>query len=178
MSAADKKQVDDLVAEIKAEFPDFKLVPKDESGFMKFLAVVTKLWCPDFMTNYATAVGSTVYHPRGWTDWSMYEILRHERVHMRDHKKWKVLYGLSYVFALPVVVTVRAVWEFRAYCESMKVTWERQGKKLNSDGSPKVLDRDLDWVIENFTGPGYFWMFPFPKTLKKAFLKASKSWVA
>jgi hypothetical protein len=40
------------------------------------------------------------------------------------------------------------------------------------------LERDIDWVVEQFTGGGYLFMFPFPKTLRKAFLKASLKWVA
>jgi hypothetical protein len=165
-----------LIDEMRAEFPDFKLVPKDESKFMKFLAVVTKPWCPDFMTSYATAVGATVYHPRDWSDWSMYEVLRHERIHIRDHKKWKLLYSLSYLFTLPVVVTMRAFWEFRAYCETLKVAWERRGKPRDAFGNP-VVYRDIEWAVSQFTGAGYLFMFPFPKTLRGAFLKASRKWV-
>jgi hypothetical protein len=167
-----------LVGDIKAEFPSFELVPKDESKLMKFLAALLKPFVPDFMKNFATTIGCTVYYPRNWPLTTMYEVLRHERVHMRDSKKWGSVYYLTYLLLpLPFVVSGRAYWEFRGYTETLKMDWEWSGKPLDATGWPVLDEATLDWVVSQFTSSSYLWMFPFPKTLKKRFKLASMKWV-
>jgi hypothetical protein len=39
--------------------------------------------------------------------------LRHEAVHLRDARRFPVLFELSYLAALPAVFTARAWWEWR-----------------------------------------------------------------
>lgn len=169
----------DLLADIKTEFPSFKLMRKEDSKFMKTLAVLVKPFCPDFQQSFGTTIGKTVYYPSHWDDSTLYEVLRHERVHMRDSDKWGPLYYLTYVLLpLPFIISGRAYWEFRGYCETLKVLWEFHGKPVGTDGLPVLWRRDLDWVVEQFTGPSYLFMLPMPKLLRRAFERASAGWNA
>jgi len=59
----------------------------------------------------------------------------------------------------------------------VKVTWENCGRRVDSQGHPIIDPRDMEWTIDEFKGANYLFMFPFPKTLRKAFLKASLKWV-
>jgi hypothetical protein len=146
---------------------------------MKLLSVLVKPFNPDFQTRFGTTIGMTVYYPSSWGEATLYEVLKHERIHMRDSKKWKALYYLTYtLFPLPFILSGRAYWEFRGYCETLKVFWERQGSRVDAAGAPVLWYKDVDWVIGQFTGPGYLFMFPFPWILRKAFKKASLKWVA
>jgi hypothetical protein len=170
-------KLNDLLADIKTEFPSFKLVRKEDSLFMKVLGVVTFPFCPSFMQRFGTTIGKTVYYPPKWSDQTLYEVLRHERVHIRDSDKWGLLYYLTYLLLpLPFVVSGRAYWEFRGYCETLKADWETQGKQM-AGNEPLIRERDLNWVIGQFMGPSYFFMFPFRQTLDKAFRKAALKWV-
>ncbi len=166
-----------LIADMKTETAGFKLVEKGSSKFMRALSWLM-FFSKGFMKDYTTTIGKTVYMPQSIIGtYTGYEVLRHERIHILDAKKWCLLMPLSYIFLLPSVVTMRAYWEFRGYSESLKVAWETAGKPRNPDGSPWMNPSNVEWAIRQFTGPDYLWMFPFPKTLRRAFAEASKSWV-
>lgn len=154
-----------IVKDIQDEFPNFKLIPKQQSKLMLafFYLSLAFLWCPKFMTGFTSVLGTRCYMPERQIGTDVgYLILRHERVHMRDYAKWGPLFFLSYIF-LPIGPSFRAYWEFKAYKESMLVAYETVG----------VIP---DWLLEHyaaqFTGSTYLWMFPFPKTIRKLLEKA------
>jgi hypothetical protein len=151
---------DDYAIALQAEFPKFKLVEKETSGLMKFLNFFAKLWMPTFLTNVTTVMGNTVYMPKALigTD-SGYVILRHEAVHMRDFKKWWLLQPISY-FILPAGPSFKAVWEFRAYKETLRV-WHELGWRTD--------DAAIDWLVSQFTTRTYLWMWPFKASLTQRF---------
>jgi hypothetical protein len=156
----------DFVEEIKAEFPKFEIIEKQNSPLMKFIYTITlmRFWNPFFMTAYITTMFGKVYMPRNLIGTlTGYEVLRHERIHLRDAARWPVLFELSYIFfPLPIVFTMRAYWEFRGYCESLVVENEVFGC---------VYKESIDFYVEQFTGKFYLWMFPFPKYLHSRFMK-------
>ena len=83
----------DTVAEIRKEFPNFKLVWKQDSRFMRliafFLRCITFGLQSTFQTHYITTIGCTVYVPDSWrtcSDLARTITLRHERVHMRQRR--------------------------------------------------------------------------------------------
>lgn len=136
------------------EFPKFKVVAKDNSKFMRFLA---KLLWPinrEFMDGYITTIGYTVYMPRDlFNTPEGTDTLRHELVHVRQYDRFKLWFMVSYlIFPLPVIFTMRAYWEYQAYKESLRATHERFGS---------LGDADIEWVVEQFTSSAYGWMFPF-----------------
>ena len=155
-----------LVHAIKIEFPDFVVIPKLQSKFMWacYYLSLMPLWNPHFMSRFITVAFGKVYMPEELigTDIGA-DVLRHELVHLRDAKRWKILFYLSYVlFPLPAVFTMRAYWEFRGYCESIRAERDRYGV---------VYSESLNYYVSLFTGPSYLWMCPFPKFVMRKFVE-------
>ncbi len=157
------QDVESLIAEIQGEFPDFKLARKADSLLMKFFDVLLKVITfgrnRDFMTDYSTTLGLTIYTGSFWgqnTPGDKVGLLRHERVHLRQEKKYgKFLFLLLYVFPFfPVgFAKWRVKFEQEAYEESMKTLVEDQGAQylFNSDYRT--------FMIDQFVKSDYFWMW-------------------
>lgn len=150
----------EVYKEIKAEFPGFDVVVKSASKFMWFLYYcgLMRFWCPTYMTNFTTVFGQTVYMPEYLigSD-SGADVLRHERVHMRDSVKWTVWYWITYVM-LPIGPSGRAYWELRGYKETMRCYYERNGN---------IPDSIIEFVAGQFTTSKYLWMWPFESHIHK-----------
>lgn len=168
----------DLVAEVRAEFPAFKIVRKSESRLMKaadvFLKVVSFGKMNTFMTSFTTTLGTTIYVTESWDhigDESKSITLRHERVHMRQARQLTPpLFSLLYLFAfLPLFLAYfRARFEREAYEETVRATCELYGPKA-------VFDKSFrDRMVKHFTSAEYLWMWPFPKTVEKWFMDAAE----
>lgn len=143
----------DLVASLEAQYPKFKVVPKESSKLMGFVNFFMKRINPLWMSRFTMTLGYSVYMPQGYIGTTAgYEILRHEAIHVGDFKKWKLLLPLSYVLLLPIGITLRALWEFRGYKESMRVELEDTGT---------ISDHTIDFIAEQFTGWNYIKMCPF-----------------
>ena len=148
------------IEQLKAEFSKFELVEKENSKLMKFLNFFARLWMPTFLTTVTTVLGYTVYMPKAQigTD-SGYVILRHEAVHMRDFKKWWYLQTITY-FIPPAGPSMKAIWEFRGYMETLRV-WHELGWSID--------DEHIDWLVSQFTTSAYLWMWPFKASLTQKF---------
>jgi hypothetical protein len=148
--------------ELSAELPGFRLLAKEESWLMRALYRVLwmPLWNPRFLSDYTTVVVYRVYMPRALHGTEAgYRTLRHERVHMRDARRMRVLpFVLSYLFFLPSVFTFRAFWELRAYAETMRVELEETGA---------ISDETLEHIARRFTGSDYLFMCPFPRFVRR-----------
>lgn len=154
-----------LLVETKAEFPKFKIVMKPESRFMRLLAFLLKIVTfgsqKTFLTDYTTTVGTTVYVPGDWNSWvdeRRIPVIRHERVHMRQARKWSIplFFFLYLLFPLPLgLAYFRARFEWEAYEETMRAHVDIHGTRLLAD----TLFRDS--IVKNFTGGAYAWMWPF-----------------
>lgn len=152
---------DVLLDEIRAEFPGFKLVPKAESPFMRTLGVVLRVLLGGaFLEDFTTTVGLTVYTPTKWAEMSEASrlgVLRHERVHLRQAKRYGgLVFSLAYLlFPLPFgLAYCRARLEWEAYEESMRAAVEYHGKgALNAEHRA--------WLVGLFVGPSYGFMWPF-----------------
>lgn len=161
---------EDLVSEIRAEFPDFEVIPKSQSRLMLLidgiLRVLTFGRFRDFMWSYTTTLGTKVYTPKDWGLWTnatRNAILRHERVHMRQARRYTRLgFSLAYLF-LPLpfgLAYCRAKFEMEAYEESIRARYELLGKSgLSGDFRESILSQ--------FTGPAYLWMWPFRSYLER-----------
>lgn len=158
-----------LEADIRQEFPDFHVVNKSSSVLMNVIDIVLKIitfWqMNEFMTSFITTMGSTVYTP---VEWDVYEvtarmeILRHERVHMRQARKYgRVLFSLMYA-GLPLP-TVFAYWrkkfEQEAYEVSLAAMQEYYGDAMLQDEG--VRSR----MITHFTSAEYFWTWPWKRSI-------------
>lgn len=157
-------EVTALVAALRAELRGFDVRYKDESRLQQAIGRLVRPFNRDYLTVYTTVMFGKVYFPsRAWCaargPECVYEILRHEAVHLRDAQRWPVLFELSYLFLLPAGLTMRAWWEWRAYAESLRVHAELHGE---------IPDWRLAGIVDRFTGADYLYMWPFPKMLWRA----------
>ena len=154
--------VDALEAALAAELPRFAVRYKDESTFQRIIAGAIRPFNKVYSTRYTTVMFGRVYFPsRVWRERigpaGIYSTLRHEAVHLRDARRFPVFFQLSYLGLLPVGLTLRALWEWRAYTETLRVELELHGR---------IYDQTLVEIARCFTGPDYLFMCPFPRWIE------------
>lgn len=150
-----------IISELKSEFPGFKISKKSDSKLMiviNFMLKIITFWrMKEFMKNFITTIGTTVYVPMEWETWTPIEkiiVLRHERVHMRQGMKYgNFLFKLMYLLLLPTVITFRSKFEMEAYEETIRGNLEYYGERAFS-----LEYREK--MISHFTSSQYFWMDP------------------
>jgi hypothetical protein len=162
---------DRLVAELREEFPKFRIVRKDRSTLHRaihwFLYGITFGRMRSYLDSFQTTIGNTVYVTPDWDDWDpdrRYVTLRHEAIHLRQFRKL-TLPGMAvlYVFLpLPLgLAWFRAHFEKQAYAESIRAAAEVWGPAY-----PKQ-DSYRNYILEQFTGASYGWMWPFRGGLER-----------
>ena len=166
MPGAESEAYDRLLAELRAEFPRFQLIPKSESPFQKLihyaLLGVTLGQMRTYLSSYQTTLGYRIYVTPNWERRSKedrYMVLCHERVHMRQFRRftWPGM-TLLYLF-LPVPMGLayfRARFEMEAYAESIRAAAEIYGKAHVQE--PEFREH----ILQQFTSASYGWMWPFP----------------
>jgi hypothetical protein len=162
---------DDLVEEIRAEFPTFRIVRKADSVLSRAIDVALKLVTfggqRDFMTRYHTVIANTLYVPESWQDASDVEraiTLEHERVHLRQRRRYgDVVMTLVYLVPfLPLGLAYgRARIEWEAYAQTLRATAKWRGPEAVED--PRLREG----IVRQFTGPAYGWMWPFPRAVNR-----------
>jgi hypothetical protein len=170
---------DALVAEIRAEFPSFRIVPKSESGLQRAIDVALKIITlgsqSEYMTRYHTVLGDTLYVPSMWPeedDADRTILLRHERVHLRQRRRYGTI-GMAVIYLLPILplglALGRARIEWEAYVETLRATAEVRGLEA-------ARDRRLhDAIVSRFTSGAYGWMWPFPKVIRRWIAEAVRA---
>jgi hypothetical protein len=156
-----------LLAHLKLEFPDFKIVPKTQSRLMMWIGMF--LWVlgnKKFMTEYVTTIGTTVYVHSLWDqkqDVHKALVLRHERIHMRQAKRYG-LFWFSFLYLLvffPLgLAWFRAHFEKEAYKETMRGTYWLGGTYALTNPTFKAF------ILSQFLTPAYGWMWPFRKSME------------
>ena len=159
-----------LIDDIKKEFPDFKIIKKTDSRFMKlinfFLRVASFGKMKTFMDSFITTIGTTVYVPDSWDARSVSSkaiTMRQERVHMRQAREFgRITFSLLYLlFPVPAVFAYfRMKFEKEAYEESLKAAYEYYGTKLFT----QALKDD---IVQHFTSAEYMWMWPWKKSIEE-----------
>lgn len=176
-----------LIEAAQKYFPDLQVKYKDQSWFMKLLGTLL-FFNKAFMVSYTTTIGSTIYFPNepfvNVRPVSSAVVLLHELVHVKDAKKfskplfgflylspqiitllciplflisWKLALPLLLLCASPVPSYFRMYFERRAYCISLYAV-NALGKKLNFD---PALDNQKKFILTQFKGPFYYFMWPF-----------------
>lgn len=159
------------VTEIRQEFPNFRIVPKDESLLSRIidvaLRVVTLGGQNRFITHYHTVIGYTLYVPASWEclgDVDRCILLRHERVHLRQRRRYGFL-GMAVIYLLPVLplglAYGRARLEWEAYVETLRATAEYYGVTAVKAAALR------ESIVTRFTGPDYGWMWPFRASVER-----------
>ncbi|HAN31088.1 MAG TPA: hypothetical protein DCQ06_05770 [Myxococcales bacterium] len=158
------REVRELQVALSDEFPAFRVAYKQDSLLHRIIGVLLRPFNSRYLSHYTTVLGATVWFPsRSWTeqvgDRKIYEILRHEAVHMRDARRFPLVFQISYLLLpLPVVFTARAWWELRAYSESLRVAFELDGY---------ISQAQVDEIVERFVGADYLYMCPFPSLVQR-----------
>jgi hypothetical protein len=145
---------DEYVADMKREFPRLKIGPIHTHWFFGILWKMG--WRMGGVTLYDTIL--LTYEIIGTQ--RAVEVLKHERVHMRDDHAWHIFYLLSYFLVLPVGPSFKAFWEWRGYRESIRSIWEGE---YPPEYRQYLLDWNAEWIANQFCGASYLWMWPFRK---------------
>ncbi len=160
---------ENLSADRFATDNNMRLIYKDKSKLMRMFNFLFYLNKPDslFMTLYATTGGNrTVYIPHRWwskaTEQEKIILLRHELVHIKQMGKYgRFLFLFLYlIFPLPAGLSYfRAKFEKEGYEETLRARYEYWG--VDSISS----DQCRNWIVSQFTGGVYGWMWPFSKSV-------------
>lgn len=159
------KLYSDIIEDLKEEFPDFEIKKKSDSLFMKILNVLVIIFTfgaqKEFMKSYVSVISNKVYTPSKWDGWTIFNktsILRHERVHMRQVKKYTgFIYNILYLFIpLPMVLAYfRMKFEREAYEETIRFAFFLGGETYVTDKKFK------EHIVSQFVSGKYGWMWPF-----------------
>ena len=129
-ASRDRAVLDRFIAEMEAEFPAFRIVKKADSGLSKAIDLTLKLLTfggqREYMTRYYTVIGDTLYVPEGYDGFDPIDVvvtLRHERMHLRQRRRYTFL-GMAIIYLLlpfPVGLAYgRARLEWEAYTETLR----------------------------------------------------------
>jgi len=194
----DNSLIKEFTEKIQPIVPGYKVVRKKDSLLMRFLGVIL-FFVPNFMENYGTTVGNKVYLTDNSLKNQHIGLavhLGHEAQHVYDKQHfflrafgYGIFYLLPQVLALVALGSLLAIWfdirwlwcltalALAAPIPSYGRMWvERRGYLLSFMGyswvygdeqSAKIMGRQ----IKQFTGPAYYFMWPFKKSLLKWFTK-------
>ena len=162
---------DDFLAEIRREFPRFRVVSKKGSPLSRVidatLKIVTLGHQREYLTHYYTVIFHTLYTPDGWEesdDIDRVITLRHERVHLRQLRRYTPP-GMVFLYLFPFfplgLAYGRARIEWEAYAETLRATAELRGLPAARS------DRLRRHILKQFTSGSYGWMWPFEGQLAR-----------
>lgn len=147
-----------LLVKLQEEFPKVRICPRSRLWWARVLDRTLLKGSGSF----ATTLYQTIAVPddfAAWNEFEKYELLRHERQHLLQFKRWGggwfplgfVIVGILYLLVLPTMFTMRAYFEMDAYTQSAVAMiqegedeWERQWF--------------IAWMQKTFTGKEYVWM--------------------
>lgn len=140
---------------------------KKESFVMHLLALILFPFNPKFLYSYWTTWYGKVYAPVGFSlnDQAGYpakkRVLEHEGIHLKDMKKWKFLFRISYLL-LPLPFGL-------AYC---RWRWERKAylPELKELKNHHTFAKRLNQIVNALGGPDYMWTYP-KSWMRKWFMK-------
>lgn len=166
----DEERLRGFLDELRREFPHFRVVPKAESPLSRAIDVALQLatlgQMRQFMTDYHTVLGDTLYVPPRWEQTGALErliTLRHERVHLRQRRRYTLI-GMAFLYLVPFLplglAYGRARLEWEAYEETLRATAELRG--VDAARSPLLREH----VVRQFVSPSYGWMWPFRRTIE------------
>lgn len=182
---------------IKEKAPNFEVKFKDESKFMKLLGMIlfsNKFFMTNYITTIGQKVYWPSKEHYESNPESSFKVLAHEAVHIFDSMKTPIQFNLGYLFpqilALPMVLfpvlitlvacSVLSPWwllsllllvflapipapfrkksEVRGYGMTLRVSMWRYGS---------ISNYMFQKIVDNFTGPNYYFMWPFKKQVEK-----------
>jgi len=162
---------ENLLAEIRAEFPDFEIVGKRDSPLQRAIAralyIVTLGGQRHYLTRYHTVLFGKLYVPDCWArmdDDERYIVLCHERVHLRQRRRMGDA-AMAFLYLVPIfpifLAWGRARIEWEAYAETIRATARVRGLHR-----ARALEGE---ILRRYVGPDYGWMWPFPWVVRRWF---------
>jgi hypothetical protein len=160
-----------LLGQLRAEFPGFRLVRKDQSRWQRVIHLaligITLGQMRSYLHSFHTTIGQTVYVTAAWdrcSDDERYVTLRHEAVHLRQFRRFTPL-GMAIVYlVVPLPLGLawgRAQLEKEAYAATIRAAAEVWGRQFPAESSFRSK------IIGQFLGPSYGWMWPFRGALER-----------
>ena len=185
----DQQMLNALQVKIKERVPEFEIIFKDQSGFMKFIGKLL-FFNKTFMTNYITTIGKKVYWPSKEnfekSSLGSFITLSHEYVHIMDYAANPVKFVLGYLF--PQIISILAVFSVFAFISPWFLLFlvfllslvpfpapfrkeaEMRGYgmsvKLRSWLNGSVSEHQINSYVSNFSSSAYYFMWPFEKNVK------------
>ena len=147
-----------------------RIVKKANVWWWRVLAtlyrVITFGKSQSLLTGYTTTIGKTFYVPDDYDSWNpidKLETVTHELVHIEQARRLTpVVFFLLYTFAyFPVVA---AWWRYRLEREAYVI-----GFKKTLEYAPQARQQLIDKAVDQMTGPGYFWAWPFKRSVRAFF---------
>lgn len=164
-------RLDEYVESLSREFPSLRFVYKRGDGFSKTIDVVLRVLTfggqSAYISKYVTTIGSTIFLPDGWearSEDERYVVLRHEAVHLRQFARYGFA-GMTAIYllgGLPFgLAWGRARIEWEAYEETLRALREVHGDAVLDEATIR------SYIVGQFTGPAYGWMWPFPRVVNR-----------
>jgi hypothetical protein len=161
----------ELLDEIRKEFPSFRIVKKTDSALQRMihgaLVVLTFGAQRSYLGSYQTTIGRTVYVTAGWDEKpaaERYVTMRHERMHLRQFQRYSLV-GMALLYLLvPLPLGLawfRAHFEKEGYAESIRAAAEIHGRGHVEDPRYRAA------IVTQFTSGAYGWMWPFRRGLER-----------
>lgn len=167
--AIGEADLDAYVADLRREFPSLRFVDKRTDAASKLIDASLRLFTlggqSAYLLRYVTTMGATIFVPADWEGRDArerYVVLRHEAVHLRQFRRYGFVgMTLRYLAAgLPLgLAWGRARIEWEAYEETLRALCEVHGTACLDDAAIR------GYIVEQFVGPAYGWMWPFPKMI-------------
>jgi len=190
---------------VSVNYGNIKILPKSSSKLMKaigWLFGVTKI-SPEFITQYITTIGDTVYYPDHMLEnsesesESMVRVIAHETMHVAD-AKWlsKPLFSFLYLFpqslAALSLLSFLAFWKLSfLWCllfllclapipAPFRYLFELRAYRVNvlfARKADKLTDEQMvsyyEWIEKQLCTSLYYWTWPFPSVVRKHLMDES-----
>jgi len=204
-SAKNSLKILDAITIVRMFAPGFRVIKKSNSWFHKAVGSLFALFGnKEYINTFWTTIGLTTAAPKVFDkeyDPEAWKTILHEGWHAIQFSKKGFWFFVGYLFpqvvaiaSIPIQIGLfllgwwtpwmllallffsplpaywRAEWEWEAYRISIACDYWHWGT-IN----PKARDRYCEWIIDNFTGPAYFFMWPFKGAVKKRTLEIIKS---
>jgi len=190
-----QNKIKKLEEHIEEVIPNFKLLEKRDSFLMKFISFFLKPFNKNFLTHYVTTFYPNVYYPflerdkknnNKYVNGYFFSNLAHEYVHLKDRKKWWLLFNFLYL--MPQIFSLLALLSFfNLWCLFFllfllpfpsigRMIIEKRGFTMSWACSWWIFDREenVENYINIFCGSDYYFMFPFRSFMRKQFEKEIK----
>jgi len=172
-----------------------RIVEKKTSRFMQVLAKIL-FFNKNFLNGYITTIGTTVYWPRA-DDLNSgdFSTLFHEAQHAYDYKKFPPWFVLSYLS--PQILSLLSLLSFMALTGEylwlafilsiafiaplpsiFRTHWEMRGMSCGMAYKQwtvgKIHESTVQFGIDRFCGPDYYYMWPFKGSMKRKIARAEQ----